>query len=198
MKNKIIKAFKDYDNGARPNSYGKPKFWYVLSKENKIYPAKIIWALAIKEGRTRSFNSIDARRGFEKYGFLLVDVSKSIDEGRSFSKSVKAAKRDSSKERNERLALAKKTPETIYSIVKNYRRNPDVVAEVIYRAKGICGRCQKPAPFRSRTKGNPLYLEVHHIKQLAYGGEDKVENAIALCPNCHREEHFGMKVNVSA
>ncbi|WP_342542729.1 HNH endonuclease signature motif containing protein [Paenisporosarcina sp. FSL H8-0542] len=37
---------------------------------------------------------------------------------------------------------------------------------------------------------NP-YLEVHHIKRLADNGEDSVENAIAVCPNCHRELHFG-------
>jgi 5-methylcytosine-specific restriction protein A len=26
---------------------------------------------------------------------------------------------------------------------------------------------------------------------LAEGGEDTVENALALCPNCHRRLHFG-------
>ena len=33
------------------------------------------------------------------------------------------------------------------------------------------------------------YLEVHHIDQLAKGGADTVENAVALCPNCHRKMH---------
>jgi 5-methylcytosine-specific restriction endonuclease McrA len=31
----------------------------------------------------------------------------------------------------------------------------------------------------------------HHVKQLAHGGEDTVENAIAVCPNCHRKAHHG-------
>jgi 5-methylcytosine-specific restriction protein A len=26
---------------------------------------------------------------------------------------------------------------------------------------------------------------------LSTGGEDTLENAIALCPNCHRRAHFG-------
>ncbi|MFM0350878.1 HNH endonuclease [Paraburkholderia sp. RL17-347-BIC-D] len=26
---------------------------------------------------------------------------------------------------------------------------------------------------------------------LAQGGPDTVANAIALCPNCHRERHYG-------
>ena len=34
-------------------------------------------------------------------------------------------------------------------------------------------------------------LEVHHTKPLAEGGEDTVNNAEALCPNCHKEAHYG-------
>ena len=30
---------------------------------------------------------------------------------------------------------------------------------------------------------------------LADGGSDKVTNAIAICPNCHREFHEGMNKN---
>ncbi|MEY0334745.1 HNH endonuclease [Providencia rettgeri] len=35
---------------------------------------------------------------------------------------------------------------------------------------------------------------MHHVEWLANGGEDSVENAIALCPNCHREAHYGALV----
>jgi len=27
---------------------------------------------------------------------------------------------------------------------------------------------------------------------LSEGGEDTLENAIALCPNCHRKMHYGI------
>lgn len=47
----------------------------------------------------------------------------------------------------------------------------------------------KKAPFL-RKKDNSPYLEVHHIITLANGVDDTVENAIAVCPNCHRELHF--------
>ncbi|WP_410837016.1 HNH endonuclease [Paraburkholderia sp. SIMBA_030] len=30
---------------------------------------------------------------------------------------------------------------------------------------------------------------VHHRRRLTDGGEDAVETAIALCPNCHRQRH---------
>ena len=76
-----------------------------------------------------------------------------------------------------------------------YPRNPDVVAEVLERANGICECCKKPAPFKRKKKQNKDklegYLEVHHKIFLSQGGNDTVENAEALCPNCHREKHYG-------
>lgn len=71
-----------------------------------------------------------------------------------------------------------------------FDRNPDVIAEVLHQARGICGGCGKPAPFQRKSTGRP-YLEVHHVLPLAQGGHDTVANAIALCPNCHREQHYG-------
>ena len=65
-----------------------------------------------------------------------------------------------------------------------------MVVEVLGRADGSCERCKRSAPFTRKKDGTP-YLEVHHIVQLANDGEDTVENALALCPNCHRELHYG-------
>lgn len=76
------------------------------------------------------------------------------------------------------------------TIVTVFKRNPDVVAEVLIRAKGKCESCGKPAPFKRRKDDKP-YLEVHHKVFLSNGGDDTVENAEALCPNCHKEKHFG-------
>lgn len=64
------------------------------------------------------------------------------------------------------------------------------MAEVLSCANGICEKCSQPAPF-SRSKNNSPYLEVHHKVHLAHGGDDSIENAEALCPNCHRERHYG-------
>lgn len=69
-----------------------------------------------------------------------------------------------------------------------YVRNADVVAQVLIDAQGICLRCEKTAPFK-RKDGTP-FLEVHHVVPLSEGGLDTVENARAICPNCHREAHF--------
>jgi len=42
----------------------------------------------------------------------------------------------------------------------------------------------------AQARGTP-YLEVHHRVPLAENGEDTVENAVAICPNCHRKAHDG-------
>lgn len=71
---------------------------------------------------------------------------------------------------------------------KIYERNI-YVAEFVKRiANGICQLCEQPAPFKDKN-GQP-YLEVHHIIWLSKGGEDTVENTIALCPNCHKKMHI--------
>ena len=36
------------------------------------------------------------------------------------------------------------------------------------------------------------FLEVHRLRRLADGGSDTSANAIAACPNCHRELHYGL------
>ena len=69
----------------------------------------------------------------------------------------------------------------------SYRRDPAVVAWVLREAEGKCESCGDAAPFF--TAENRPFLEVHHIRQLADGGPDIIENAIAVCPNCHRALH---------
>ncbi|SFB35872.1 HNH endonuclease [Collimonas sp. OK607] len=110
--------------------------------------------------------------------------------GKAFEEAVKSSLRDDTAARKKRLLNARRIPTKVTVTTKVFLRNPDVVAEVLFQAKGVCGRCKKSAPFNRKSDGRP-YLEVHHKKRLADHGEDTVENAIALCPNCHRKSHFG-------
>lgn len=96
----------------------------------------------------------------------------------------------SSKERRKRLDAADKKPTRTQVVSTAFLRNPDVVAEVLCRAAGFCEFCKQPAPFNRAKDGRP-YLEVHHRTRLADDGDDTVENAVALCPNCHRKAHYG-------
>jgi hypothetical protein len=74
--------------------------------------------------------------------------------------------------------------------VKVRARNPFVVALRLSMSEGRCELkgCQNPVPF-SRDDGS-TFLEVHHKKPLSEGGPDRIENTIALCPNCHRWWHY--------
>jgi 5-methylcytosine-specific restriction protein A len=40
-----------------------------------------------------------------------------------------------------------------------------------------------------------IYLETHHVIPLSEGGPDIDSNVAALCPNHHREAHFGKMRN---
>lgn len=66
----------------------------------------------------------------------------------------------------------------------NVKRDPRVRREVIKRAKKGCEResCADERRY-------PGFLDVHHI--LGVEKSDRVWNCVALCPNCHREAHFG-------
>lgn len=69
-----------------------------------------------------------------------------------------------------------------------YARDPRIRASVMKRAKGNCEYCAKLG-FKKSEGGR--YLECHHIIALADEGKDRMTNVIALCPNDHREAHFG-------
>lgn len=109
----------------------------------------------------------------------------------NFESLVKSSMADDNIKRQKRLASARVIPDTQNVVSKIFVRNPDVVAEVLIRSGGICQGCKNTAPFL-RASDNTPYLEVHHRVPLSKGGEDTVENALALCPNCHRERHFGI------
>ncbi|MDE5976921.1 MAG: HNH endonuclease [Turicibacter sp.] len=86
--------------------------------------------------------------------------------------------------------IARHEPKVISNhnvITQHYNRSPYIVEYAKRRAKGICELCEKAAPFNIKD-GSP-FLETHHIKWLSKGGEDSIENTVAVCPNCHRKLH---------
>jgi 5-methylcytosine-specific restriction protein A len=96
----------------------------------------------------------------------------------------------SSQERKARIKKASKKPSRQSVISYTYKRNPDIVAETLFRANGNCESCGNHGPFNRASDGS-VYLEVHHIVPLSQDGEDSLSNVHALCPNCHRKAHFG-------
>ena len=69
-----------------------------------------------------------------------------------------------------------------------FERSPQVRNYVLARAEGECEWCGAKG---FETRAGSVYLETHHIQPLSENGSDTVSNVIALCPNHHREAHFG-------
>lgn len=74
-----------------------------------------------------------------------------------------------------------------YQTTSSYVRDRYISEYAERRAHGICQLCGQPAPF-NRINGEP-FLETHHVIWLADGGDDSIENTVALCPNCHKKMH---------
>ncbi|MCW2382118.1 5-methylcytosine-specific restriction protein A [Sphingobium sp. B2D3B] len=135
----------------------------------------------------------DGSKWFELVRSKGIAPGNRVDESelrRDFLKKVLDAEQTPRQQRLARLKTAPKRPAMVATNSIAFVRNPDVVAEVLFRSGGICDGCGAKAPFKRNADGSP-YLEVHHKKHLSEGGDDTVENAIAVCPNCHRREHFG-------
>jgi 5-methylcytosine-specific restriction enzyme A len=81
----------------------------------------------------------------------------------------------------------KKISETIFV----FERDTEIKKWILDKANGICECCGNNSPFK--TDQLQPYLEVHHIRALANGGSDTISNTIGICPNCHRELHYGEK-----
>lgn len=104
------------------------------------------------------------------------------------SNEVEEVKKCSNKELIKRIEKTPLKPESKVINVLQPQRNQNIIEYAKRRAVGICQLCGSAAPFNDRD-GNP-FLEVHHIIWLSREGNDCIENAVALCPNCHRQMHI--------
>lgn len=182
----VQSAIARYALGERPQNFKQAKSWYIVDEQGKAYPLKTVYSMATRKALA-SFNTAEARKALPALGFKICNLD---DPGVGFEERVRQSLKGKDM-RRARLAVAarKPTQRVIQTVI--YERNPDVVAEVLDRANGICELCNAPAPFR-RPDGRP-YLEIHHKVRLADNGDDTVKNAVAVCPNCHRQKHFGQQ-----
>lgn len=111
-----------------------------------------------------------------------------VDEGGSFSRPKRVSLSDL-----RRAAYVAAMPNAVGKSTKSartvYERASDVRDYVLGRADKICECCRRSAPF-VRADGSP-YLEPHHTRRLSDGGPDHPRWVAAVCPNCHREMHYG-------
>ncbi len=119
-------------------------------------------------------------------GGIPAPVTKQAIE-KNVEKKQRKARKLSNAELSDRAKKGRKTPGSRTSTTTQYERDPYVIEYSKRRAKGTCDLCGQPAPFRNKN-GEP-FLETHHITWLSKGGDDTIENTVALCPNCHSKMH---------
>ncbi len=185
----VLKAFTQYDNGIRPDAYRNAKTSFVLNSDNVLYPAKILWALAKGVNNTGKYHTNDAITELKDLGFTVHKIVDST-ESTNLEQQVNDLISGPNEVLRRGVADAPKKPTRSQVLTYQFNRSPYVVAATLKRANGICEQCQEEAPFTKRNTNTP-YLEVHHKTWLSNDGEDTIENARALCPNCHRKAHYG-------
>lgn len=173
------------DNSAIINSADTPI--YVFIKNNT--DLKLEGIFSYVDDHTEPDDSKWFR--LRKRDVLNMSTSMTMKEyDKQLSKEVAFSSSLSSQERLRRIALQLREPQRIKVITTQYKRSSDVIVEALLRANGVCEICGNSAPFKKASDGSP-YLEVHHVLPLSQGGADILENVLAICPNCHRKEHFG-------
>jgi 5-methylcytosine-specific restriction enzyme A len=69
-----------------------------------------------------------------------------------------------------------------------YIRSLEVRRRVLHRSNGKCEFCDAPGFL---LPDGSIFVETHHVIPLFRGGVDSEANVVALCPNHHREAHYG-------
>ncbi len=176
-----------YRSGDRPWVH-RPIDWFIASENGELFPLKYTYALAVDQ-RPGTFTTNQAKGAMRHLELAFISVKSQIESEKAFQSAVVQSLKNNNS-RAECLAKAPRIPSQYVICQIVFRRNPDVVAEVLDRANGKCELCGVPAPFLRASDQEP-YLEVHHTVRLSDGGEDTVDNAVAACPNCHRKQHHG-------
>lgn len=74
-----------------------------------------------------------------------------------------------------------------------FARSPEVRRIALERANRKCEYCGVDG---FQTASGLIFLETHHIVPLSNGGADTIYNVAAICPNHHREAHYGQNADI--
>lgn len=193
----VVRAAKFFRIKGSYAPFHDARAYYVVIG-GAFYPPKAISSKAHEFATEKALKPSDfggAKNGtwhrrLRELGFPIVEKGSTGELNVKVSKSLKGSRA----QRLKRLKDAAGTSVQIIDVrVSRFVRNPDVVAERLFLARGKCDRCKKKAPFL-RLRDKTPYLEVHHVEPLANGGADTVGNTTALCPNCHAQTHDELRL----
>ena len=192
--NEHIKLFQPTEDEIYFEAKGKKCVNLISIRNLKKLTNQLPTSNLIKESDKESLKP-RTRSGLWSYVYPLPLIDKTVDKEKlheDLEKSLSKSLKDDDELIKKRLENAPRIPEKVQTTSNEFRRNPDVIAAVLKRSLGKCELCGSDAPFLKASDGTP-YLEVHHWITLSDAGEDTVDNAGALCPNCHKHAHFGQK-----
>lgn len=174
---------------AESGETGIPIFLFEVYHSNEYtYRGEVTLTARPKEARQPDRDGND--RKVLIFPLKLVSSGALLDKDtieKSYKVKLKKARKLKDENLSKLVARGRKKPGKRQVVATHYDRNPYVVEYVKRRSGGLCEACGAAAPFKM-ADGTP-YLEVHHITPLADGGDDTINNAAALCPNCHRRCH---------
>ncbi len=187
------KTFKIYIKKTEDKDPKKGARYYLAGMDSEEYSTIIKYCIIPQYTNIKIKKELNSKGGYN-YVFLLEvtgldDLKKTlealhIEEEEEFSEQDKDNLYKTAREKSN---SAEENQDGQIVTTKVYKRDASVSAYVKMRADGKCDMCGMEAPFFDK-KGKP-YLEEHHVIRLADGGEDSIDNAVALCPNCHRKIH---------
>jgi hypothetical protein len=142
---------------------------------------------------SKSANTMDRAKLNQEYERLWGEAER-VDPPSQFNLESEE-KRLAGKSIEDLMALYRKRPKNVKPLrrsqsVAAYDRDPMVVA---LRKKLAVSRCEVDGctSLIFENDAGDLFVEVHHIIPLSQGGEDILENTVALCPTHHRYLHIG-------
>lgn len=136
----------------------------------------------------KDYSSLEMPHKFEKPEGVEKDIIEPLDSSHSLEEQEKqATMMDSDSLRVAAEKRSTSTPMEKEVTITQYKRDAYIAEYAKQRANGVCQLCGNEAPFKD-VKGKP-YLESHHIIWISKGGEDSIQNTVALCPNCHKKMH---------
>lgn len=190
----VIAAIEHLNQGG-DHPFGTPRL-YQLVYDGKKYPPKAAVGIARTILTGTEHGPHDLHGGESGANRILRNLGFEIERIRSINFQPTADLKELDRRVNnlrsfilEEKPEGTSQPEKVTRTTVQCKRDPVVKAWILENAKGVCEACDNEAPFEDDD--GRAFLEVHHVEFLADGGPDIVENAVAICPNCHRRLHHG-------
>lgn len=141
----LERGMSRYDAGDRPWRQTLNRVDWFIVHNSKLYPLKYTYALAANVPPVE-FTTDQMKAAMRNLMLSFFSLKGQQEESIEFERLIEESITNPIA-RKERLKNANTKPEIILTYSQSFKRDPDVVAEVLERANGSCECCKKEAPF---------------------------------------------------